>query len=370
MTKVTDQEPDMLLAVGTYTEVLAHVKGHGQGIHLLGFDSRTGAILPGPAFGGVVNPTWLTASADGRRLYSVQEREEADGAAVDCFALDTATFGLEPLARASSGGSWPCHISISTGGETLFVSNYGDGRLGTLSLNTAGLPAGAMRVRAHEGRGPNPLRQEGPHLHQAVPTPDGRHILLCEAGLDRIIRYPLHEGRLSDAPGLTLHAEPGSFPRHLAFLPDGSGFLVTHELANTVDAYRHDAGGAARCGCISILPADWTGESAAAAIRIHPSGRFAYASNRGHDTLCGIDLRAGLDDLRTLGWWSTQGQAPRDFIIDPTGRFIIIANQNSDNLVVYAVDVETGALRLLRDDYALATPVSLCLINRAGVATG
>jgi 6-phosphogluconolactonase len=366
---VSVENADMLLVVGTYTTVLPHVRGRGQGIHLLGFDSRSGTITPGPAFGGVVNPTWLTVSRDRRRLYSVQERDATDGAAVDCFALEGEARRLTHLASAPSGGSWPCHLSLDAAERTLFVSNYGDGRLAILSLDAEGRPSGERRVIRHEGRGTDPERQEGPHLHQVVPTPDGQHVLLCEAGLDQIIRYPLENGRVGAAPDLLLRTDAGSFPRHLAFLPDGTGFLVTHELAGKVDAYRYDAQGAVRQGTISILPEDWSGVRSAAAIRIHPSGGFAYASNRGHDSICGIDLRGGPADLRHLGWWSAGGEAPRDFAIDPAGRFLVVANQDSDSLVVYAIDAATGALQKWGAVFSIGTPVCLCFVQLAGAET-
>ena len=361
---MTQDQNDMLLVVGTYTTTLPHVAGRGAGIHLIGFNSRTGAISDGPAFGGVTNPTWLTVSKDARRLYSVQECAEDDGAAIDCFALDTEARSVTHLASVPSQGSWPCHLSLDKAEQQLFVANYVSGRFATIRLDADRVPTSQAKVIQHEGSSVNSERQEGPHLHQAVPTPDGRHVIVCDAGLDRLIRYPLTEDGIAPTPDLSLDAEPGSFPRHLAFLPDGSGCLVIHELANTVVSYAMAGDAITRCGSLSILPQAWTGASSAAALHIHPSGRFAYASNRGHDSLCAIDLRDGLERLSVIGWYSACGKAPRDFTIDPSGRFLIVATQDSDNLAIYEIDSQTGELSLATERYSIGTPVCLAFVNR------
>ncbi|MCB8880907.1 lactonase family protein [Acidisoma cellulosilytica] len=360
---MSQDDADMLLVVGTYTSTLPHVVGKGLGIHLLGFDSRTGSISDGPVFRGVDNPTWLTISKDGQRLYSVREVAEEDDSAIDCFALDIEKRSLTRLASAPSYGSWPCHVSLDEAERRLFVSNYFTGRFATIRLDADRLPTSDVTLIQHEGGSVNPERQEGPHLHQALPTPDGQHVIVCDAGLDRLMRYRLTDDGIEKTANLSIAADPGSFPRHLAFTPDGAGFLVIHELSNTVASYRMAGDRIEPMGGLSILPTDWDGDSSAAALHIHPSGRFAFASNRGHDSICCIDLRDGLGRLSVLGWVSACGEAPRDFAIDPTGRFLIVATQNSDNLAVYDIDIETGDLSLRSAQYAIGTPVCLSFVN-------
>jgi 6-phosphogluconolactonase len=354
---------DMLLLVGTYTHSLPHVVAHGTGIHLLGFDTRSGTILPGPVTGGLENPTYLTVSQGGTRLYSLREIDEASGAAIDTFALDKKARRLELLSTVPSGGSWPCHVSLDQDDSRLFVSNYMSGSFVIFALDEAGLPLPDPTKIQHSGRSINPERQEAPHLHQALPTPDGLYVLVCDAGTDEIFRYPLVGATVDSAPDLVIKTDPGSFPRNLVFLPDGSGFLVMHELGGKIDAYRYGTDHIERIGEISTLPADWSAEPSGAAIRIHPSGRFAYAANRGHDSIFGVDLSSGLDRMTPLGWWSSHGKTPRDFNIDPSGRFLIVANQDSDTLVVYAIDPETGALSLRSSDFAIGTPVNLTFLS-------
>ncbi|GAB2286245.1 hypothetical protein Dimus_020665 [Dionaea muscipula] len=337
---------DMLLIVGTYTSTLPHVVGKGLGIHLLGFDSQTGKISEGPAFGGVTNPTWLTVSRDGTRLYSVQEVAEEYGSTIDCFAVDARGRNLTKLASVPSQGGWPCHVSLDRAERQLFVSNYFGGRFAAIRLDAYGVPTPDVTVVQHEGSSVNPERQEGPHLHQALPMPDGEHVIVCDAGLDRLVRYPLRPDGIDTMPDLSIATDPGSFPRHLAFMPNGSGSAI--EPRST----------------LSILPAGWDGDSSAAAIRIHPSGRFAYASNRGHDSICAIDLRDGLGRMSVIDWSSACGEAPRDFAIDPSGRFLVVASQNSDNLAVYEIDRETGSLSLRSSQFSISTPVCLSFVKR------
>lgn len=360
-----DPAADHLLIIGTYTDVLPHVSGHGRGIEVLGFDSRTGEITPGHVFGGLRNPTWVVPNRAGTRLYALGEVSAAEGAAITCFALDVGTGTLARLAAVPAGGDGPCHLSLDTAETCLFVSNYAGGSVVSIPLDAGGTPVAAgMRVIQHEGQGPNPARQEGPHVHQALPTPDRQHVLVCEAGLDRILRYPLEAGGLAPRPNLALAADPGSFPRHLAFLPDGPGFLVLHELSNQIDAYRFTDTGAERVGTLPGLPADWAGESSGAAIRIHSSGRFAYASHRGHDSIQGVDLTSGLGAMRAIGWWPTGGRVPRDFNLGPQGHFLIAANQDSDSLLVFTIDQDSGALSRIGAPFLVATPVCVVIIPR------
>lgn len=355
---------DCLLLVGTYTHTLPHVVGKGAGIHILGYDSTTGAIYPGTTFKDIRNPTWLTANRTGDRLYAIEEMPADGGAAVDCFALDRTAGQITPLRSLHSGGSWPCHASLDAEESRLFISNYMSGSLAVFRLDAEGIPLPNPLLIQHEGKGPNAERQEGPHVHQCIPTPDGKHVLVCEAGADRIFRYPLTGTTLASVPDLAIASDPGGFPRHLAFLPDGSGFLVINELSAVIDAYAYENDAVRRLGAIRGLPAEWRDAPSGAAIRVHPSGRFAYVSNRGHDSIFGIDLRNGLAKLKPLGWWSTAGHAPRDIAIDGAGRFLLAANQNTDTIVTFQIDGETGTLKRMPDVIEIGTPVCLLFVTR------
>jgi 6-phosphogluconolactonase len=353
---------DCVLVVGTYTQSMPHVQARGGGIHLLGFDTRTGTVSDGPLMAGIKNPTYVAVSRDGTRLYGVQELEEHEGAAIDTFAFDPVKRTLVRLSSVPAFGGCPCHVAIDAEDRRLFVSNYATGSFVTFPLDADGLPRADPHKVQRSGSGPNPDRQEGPHVHHGTPTPDGEHVLICDAGTDRILRHRFSDDAIEAEPNLVIEADPGTLPRHIAFLPDGSGFVVVHELGAKIDAYRYSAEGAERVGEVSTLPADWAGPTASAAIRVHPSGRFVYASNRGHDSIFGADLSGGLAALKPIGWWSTCGQAPRDVAIDPSGRFLVAANQDSHNLAVFRIDQATGALTLIGAREEIGSPVCLVFV--------
>jgi 6-phosphogluconolactonase len=343
-----------VLIIGTYTDSLPHVRARGRGIHLLGFDSSTGMISDGPVGSDLKNPTYLTVSRDGARLYAVRELDEDQGASLDTFALDAATPALTKLSSVAALGGCPCHVALDAGEKRLFVSNYATGSFVAFALDAEGLPQPNPLKIQREGSSLNPERQQGPHVHFGAPTPDGENVLVCDAGADEIVRHRFEGTTIAPNPDLVLKSDPGSLPRHLAFLPDGGGFLVIHELAAKIDAYRYAAEGAQRV----------TGAKGAAAIHAHPNGRFVYASNRGHDSIFGVDVSAGLDALKPIGWWSTHGATPRDFAIDPSGRFLVAANQDSHNLTVHAIDAETGELSLMSSGHEIGSPVCLVFVPR------
>jgi len=360
---MTDSSDDSLLIVGTYTHSLPHVVARGRGLHLLGFNTKTGKITDGPVVETVRNPTYLAVSKDASRLYSVQELAEEDGSAIDVFALDAKGRKLTHLAKRDAQGGWPCHVGLDQDERRLFVSNYLTGSFVTYPLDAEGLPHEEGHKLQREGSSVNPDRQTGPHVHHGVPTPDGQHVLICDAGTDEVARHRLEGDTIAEEADLVLKSDPGTLPRHLAFLPDGSGFIVVHELGAKVDAYLYGADEIKRVSELSTLPADWSGPKSGATIRIHPSGRFAYTSNRGHDSIFGIDLGNGLDKMTPIGWWSTRGAAPRDFIIDPTGHFLIAANQDGHNLTVYRIDQDSGALEVVGEDFAVESPVCVAIVK-------
>jgi 6-phosphogluconolactonase len=353
-----------ILIVGTYTDSLPHVEARGRGIHLFGFDGETGQIVDGPVIEGMKNPTYLNVSRDGTLLYAVQEMGEADGAAVDVFALDSTGSEVRHLTSRPAQGSWPCHVGLDLDERRLYVSNYLSGSFVAYPLDPDGIPADTGLKIQRSGTGPNPDRQEGPHVHQGVPTPDGLHVLICDAGTDTIARHRLVGDSIDPEPNLIVEAAGGSLPRHLAFLTDGSGFLVQHELDGTVVSYRYGSETIEKVATVSALPVDWTGVRSGAAIRAHPEGRFVYASNRGHDSIVGFDLAGGLANPIQIGWWSTAGATPRDFIISEDGRFLIAANQDGDNLTVFAIDAGSGALRQVGTREGVGSPVCVQLVAR------
>jgi 6-phosphogluconolactonase len=344
------------IIVGSYTEPMPHVMGRGEGISVLRVDGRTGTISPVAAFAGLRNPTYLALSRNGRALYAVEELDERDGAGAAVLDFDVATSRLSLLARMSVNGDAPCHIALDNADSRLFIGNYGSGNFVTYALGADAQPSGKFFDIRRSGSGPNPDRQLGPHVHQIVPTPGGRHVLVCDAGTDEIARHSLSGGLIDPHPDHVTRASGGSLPRHLVFSKDGTQAFVLHELSCSIASYAYGEDGLTFLGEVSTLPPRFEGQSYAAAIKLHPGGRFLYASNRGHDSIVAYAVGVG-GALTPVGWHGTRGNTPRDFAIDPAGRYLVAANQDTHSLAVFRIDLQTGALEPVGETYDIGSPV-------------
>lgn len=347
----------MILVIGSYTDSLPHVQAKGEGISLLSFDAETGHIAPISVFRDIRNPTYLAISPDETMLYAVEELSQADGAGVVALDLAVDACELSLAQRLPAHGDFPCHVAVDPTGRRLFVSNYGSGNLAAYDLDEARRPTGRFICVQRTGQGPNPERQEGPHLHQAVVSPDGCHLLICDLGTDEVARHRISDGLIESMPDLVAKVGEGSLPRHLVFSPDGRTLHVVHEGANTITSHDYASPNFARTADVALLPPEFSGASAAAAIRLHPQGHFLYASNRGHDSIAAFSLSPDQRTLQPIGHFSTGGKAPRDFAIDPTGRWVVAANQDSHCLTVFRIDSGTGRLSRCGKSFEIGSPV-------------
>lgn len=351
-----------LLFAGTYTETLPHVQGKAKGIYLLRLDSGSGALSVLGHTPGVKNPSYLAIAPSQRHLYAVQETLAGNEPAVHAFSLDPASGALDHLNQQPSHGVLPCHVSVSDNGNYVFVANYQDGVIAVYSIHADGRLGAASDIIRHHGSSVNPVRQQGPHAHCMFTAPDKRCVLSCDLGLDKIMIYRLEQtsGRLLAGDPAWVNTYPGAGPRHLAFHPRGRHVFVINELDASIIVYAYNDGALAPLQSISTLPAGYTGAPSGAAIKIAASGRFVYASNRGHDSIAifGFDEIEGR--LSLLGHESTQGKFPRDFAIDPSGDFLLVANQNSDTIVSLRIDPRSGGLSPTGQMAEVPTPVCLC----------
>jgi 6-phosphogluconolactonase len=364
---VNHQEPGTLsLAVGTYTRRMPHVDGKGQGIYLLSFDPATGRLQE-RAVQQAVNSSYLTVSADGSRLYAVREVDPEDGPGISTYALDAGAASLELLHDAATPGGWPCHVSVDEQRRLLLASNYLSGEVIAFALDSNGVPAGDAVVLSRTGTGPNAQRQEGPHAHCAMASPDGRHLYLADLGVDAVVRHPLHsaDGNLLPSPDadLQLAAAPGAGPRHLAFNASGTYLLVNYELSNTVRLYRVGNDGVTLVSEVSSLPDDFNGESGAGGMRLHPSGKFVYVGNRGHDSIFAARVDEANGTLTPIGTWPLGGRTPRDLAVSPDGKYLLAASQDDGFIRVFTIDPQTGELGFTGHDYAIPTPVCIEFID-------
>lgn len=303
-------------------------------IYAFDFDDGSGALAAAGAFAGVADPSFLALHPAGRQLYAVSEATDGGPGAVWAFALGRGPARLEPLGSQPSRGELPCHLLVDPGGRWLAVTNYGSGSVAVLPIRPDGALGAPVAAAQHAGRGPNPARQEGPHAHASILDRAGRHLIVADLGIDQLLVY-----RLDGAAGaLQAHGQtptrPGAGPRHLAFHPGGQLLYVANELDSTVTLYAYDPAGGALdpLQTLSTLPG-WAGENSVADIHLAPGAARLYVSNRGHNSLAvfGVGGDGRLELLATAG---CGGDWPRNFALAPGGRFVVVANQHSGELVV------------------------------------
>ncbi len=344
--------------VGTYTQSMGHVQAKARGIPVYRLDPSSGALAHSSTASGVVNPSYVALDPRRPVLYAVNEAEQG---AVSAFSIDPDTAALTYLNQQSSHGAAPAHLSVDQKGRYVFVANYDSGSIAVLPIQEDGRLGSATDSVQHTGHSVNPERQRGPHAHYITPDPTNRFVLVADLGLDKIMIYRLDEagGKLvpNDPPWTAM--EPGSGPRHIAFHPSGRYAYVIHELESSLVACTWDAtrGALQPIQRVSTLPDGYTGTSWTAAVRVAPSGRFVYGSNRRHDSIAVFSIDPETGKLTFVDRTSTQGQTPRDFNIDPSGALLLAANQDSDTIVTFRIDQATGKLTPTGQVTEVMTPV-------------
>ncbi len=350
--------------IGTYTRSLPHVHAKSEGIYLLKLDPTSGELSHVSKTIGVDNPSYLTLHPSGNYLYAVNEVGDFGGkssGAVSAFAIDAATGGLTFLNQEPTDGAAPCHLSVDSTGRYVLTANYSGGSVSVHPIGSDGRLGKMSDFVQHVGSSVNSQRQQEPHAHSFTISANNRFAYAADLGLDQVLIYELNadHGKITPAaqPAVRVHA--GAGPRHFDFHPNGNYAYVINELDSTMTTFAYDAatGGLTDLQSVSTLPLMFDGRSHCADVHVHPSGKFVYGSNRGHDSIAifAIDQSTGL--LTVVGHESTQGKVPRGFAIDPTGTFLLAANQNSDNVVVFRIDQESGSLTPTAHTLDVPTPV-------------
>jgi 6-phosphogluconolactonase len=349
-----------LLFVGTYTDK------ESKGIYAYRFDPGSSQLLPLGLAAESTNPSFLTTDPSGRFLYAVNELQKYKGEAsggVSAFALDGKSGLLSLLNEVPSRGADPCYLSFDKSGHYLLAANYTGGSVAVFPVNKDGSLGAPSAFVQHSGSGPNRERQDGPHAHWIETSPDNRFALAADLGLDEIVvyRFDAKNGSLTKNDPPFAKLDPGVGPRHLSFHPNGRFAYVVNELKSTITAFSYDAnrGALLNLRSISALPADVSGTNDGAEIHVHPSGKFLFASNRGHDSIAVFSINPRSGELALVHDVLTQGKTPRNFEIDPTGAFLFVANQDSGNIVVFRIDPQTGKLTSTGQVLSVPSPVSL-----------
>ncbi|HZG73872.1 MAG TPA: lactonase family protein, partial [Chondromyces sp.] len=296
--------------VGTYT------KGDSKGIYTFALDIEAARIEEVREAAVLENPTYLTINKDNRYLYAVAK--EGDKGGVAAYSINNETGELTEINRQLSQGASPCHVSVDDETRHVVTANYHKGTIESYTVNNEdGGVSSASSIIEHEGSGPNKDRQEKPHAHYAGFTPDGKYVAAVDLGIDQLITYKLDNGVLTQVNHLTVN--PGSGPRHLAFHPNGKYAYIMTELSSEVIGltYHSENGRFEAFQYISTIPAEFTENNQGSAIHLSSDGRFVYAANRGHDSIAVFSVNQDSGELTFVEHTKTEGNWPRDFVLDP-----------------------------------------------------
>jgi 6-phosphogluconolactonase len=350
--------------IGTYT-----AKTDSKGIYSFHFDSGTGRLTSMAVAATTPDPSFLTVAHNEKYLYAVNELSEFGGkksGAVTSYSIDAKSGKLVQLNQVASGGADPCYVSFDQSGKYLLVANYTGGSVSTFPIAADGHIGPAAAIVQHTGSGPNKERQEGPHAHYSATSADNRFVFVVDLGLDEVVVYRFDPATGSLAPNDPPFAKlaPGAGPRHLAFHPNGKFVYVLNEVIPTVTALAYDSksGSFSTLQTLSTIPKDFTAHNDTAEIVVHPSGKFLYASNRGHDSIAEFTIDPAKGTLTLAGDFPTQGKTPRNFALDPTGKFLLAANQESNNIVIFRIDQSTGALVATGQVAQVPAPVDIVFV--------
>lgn len=348
----------LLVYIGTYT------KTEEQGIHWLKLEMATGKLTAVGKLAGQKNPSFLAIHPNKKFLYAVNEignykGEKAGG--VSAYSIDPKTGALTFLNQQSSKGGAPCHLVVDATGRNVLVANYTGGSVASLPISRKGRLRKASSFIQHKGSSVLKPRQAAPHGHSINVSPGNKFAVAADLGLDKVLVYGFNAkgGKLTPV-GFTKVA-PGAGPRHFAFHPNGKFAYVVNEITLTVTAFGWDEakGKLSELQTITTLPVERGKGMSTAEVQVHPSGKFLYGSNRGHNTIAVFSIDGKTGKLKAIQHQSTLGKTPRNFGIDPTGKFLIAANQSSGDVFTFHINQDTGELK--PTSHSVKVPMPVCV---------
>jgi 6-phosphogluconolactonase len=352
-----------LVYVGTYTQPETT---QSKGIYAYRFNAGTTQITPLGVAAETVNPSFVAVHPNGRFLYAVNEVTSYKGqssGAISAFSIDRATGRLTLLNEVPSRGSDPCYVTLDRNGKYVLVANYTGGNVAVFAVLDDGRLGGASAFVQHARNSANADRKGGPHAHSIDLSPDNRFALVDDLGLDELLVYRFDGGKGSLTPNDPKFAKlpDGAGPRHFAFHPSGKFAYVVNEMQSSVTVFSYGAknGALQTLQTISTVPKDFPGHNDDAEVQVHPSGKFLYASNRGHDSIAVFAIDGHKGTLTLVQDVPTQGKTPRSFEIDPTGSLLFAANQASNNIVIFRIDAKSG--KLTPTGQVLDVPSPVCV---------
>ncbi len=354
-----------LIFIGTNTPK----DGASKGIYAVRLDSATGALSEPAVAAETRAPTFLAWRPDHRVLYAGGEGAGPDGkitGGAAAFSFDAASDRLSPLNTRGAGGGSTTMLATDASGRMLITVSYGGGHITSFPLAADGRLGERTSFIPHAGPlGPNKTRQDKPHPHSVTISPDNRFAFIADLGLDRVLAYRIDPatGMLAPHDPAFIQTPPGTGPRHTKFSRDGRFFYILNEIDGSISACAYDAarGAGTPIQHITTLPAGFvvTDPDRAAEIRIHPNGKFVYASNRGHESIAVFSINPD-GTLKLVEITPCGGKHPRNFELSPDGNWLVCANQNSNNLVSFKVDATTG--RLTATGSVVTVPQAVCVL--------
>jgi 6-phosphogluconolactonase len=340
------------LIVGTYTNSC-----DSKGIYVYEFDSNTGAFIFKNATENVINPSYLTLSSDNKFIYSVNENGLKS--AVSSFGFNPSTGQLDLINTQNSIGADPCYIINDE--KNVITANYSGGNISVFGKNSDGSITEAKQVVQHFGKGIDPKRQGSPHVHMVYFSPDTKYVLANDLGTDTVYSYQYNPNSANEILRLknSFTVKPGSGPRHLTFSKDGKWVYLLQEMDGTLTVFSYSKGMLKKVSETSIVAKDFKGDIGSADIHISPDGKFLYASNRGTANDISIFKILKNGKLQSKGQTSTLGKGPRNFVIDPSGNFLLAAQQRSNEIVIFKRNKTKGSITDTGKRIALCSPVCL-----------
>ena len=354
------QKNDPYLLIGTYTN------GKSEGIYVYTFNEQTGDATY-KSFIKTQNPSFLAISPNRQYVYAVNEKEDStrftNEGHVAAFSFDKKDGTLHFLNKQSSGGVHPCYVTVDKTGKWVIAANYSSGTIGVVGIKKDGSLDTLHQKIEHYGYSVNSERQTGPHAHSAILSKDNRFLFTPDLGTDKIMIYRFNDktGDAVEADYPFVQSEPGAGPRHFEFHPNGRNAYLIEEMNGTISAFSYvsKSGELSMIQTISALPPEYMKTIGSADIHISPDGKFLYATNRGESNTIGTFGINSQGLLHPIMHDSTMGKTPRNFNFDPTGNYVLVANQNSDNIVIFKRDKQSGLLADTGKRINVGNPVCL-----------
>ncbi len=354
-----------LLLVGTQTS------GTSKGIYAYSFNSTTGEMSQIALAAATPSPTFLVTAPDRQTVFAVNELEDYEGrksGAVSSFSLDPAAGTLTQVSQLASKGSAPCHIAVDHTGSSVFAANYTGGSAISYQVTAKNHLGGPVSFFQYTGHGPDADRQEAPHAHRVTVTPDNKFVLVNDLGLDLIHIYTLDPSTAKLTPNdpPAWKAPAGSGPRALLFNPNGKYAYCVTEMGSQVIVlkWNPDAGMLETRQVLQLPLQPQPGPITGCDIVLDKDARFAYVAVRGDDFIATLAVSVDGSRLTYQRRSSCGGKVPRHLTLDPTGHFLLVANQGSDNIAIFPRDVNSGQLSSTGKSFPLSKPQ--CLVFPLG----